>query len=325
MKINSLLKKIAFLVVCIGAVYGLRVIYYELTAGFNISNITSHLSYNPHWNIDPPQSEQFAEIQSALNQEYSYLGKGCQSYVFESHDGNYVIKFIKFQRFRPQPWIYIFSFLPGVTGFQERKAIEKGEKLDKLFRSWKLSYLYLKEETGVMFVHLNKSQNVGLPILSIRDKMGVKHDIDLNHMEFLLQRKATMLQSAIDQQMAQGQQSQAMSLLDKLMAMLLGEYERGFADNDHALLQNTGVLYGRPIHIDAGQFIRNDVVKDPNVYKQEIYDKTYKLRVWLDAAYPELSYHLKARLIALLGMDYYYMGKYVHKGDVAKIPHNYPL
>ena len=61
--------------------------------------------------------------------------------------------------------------------------------------------------------------------------------------------------------------------------MLVSEYRRGFADNDHATVQNTGVLDGRPIHIDVGQFVRNERVKEPRLFHQELFNKTWKFQL----------------------------------------------
>ncbi len=320
MKIYSFVKKCTLVLICAAIVYGLGRLYFAVTAGFTIGNITSTLAYDPHWDTHALSSDEKHAIEQALNQEYVYLGRGCQAYVFASLDGNYVIKFFKYQRFRTQRWIDLFTFLPSVNAYQQEKAIEKQTKLHKVFRSWKIAYEYLKEQTGVVFVHLNKSTDWSKQIV-IRDKLGLTHQLDLGQMEFLLQRRANMLCPTLEAMMNEGQEKQSYDVLDRLVAMLLSEYAHGFADNDHALMQNTGVLDGNPIHIDVGQFIYNDIVKSPKIYQQELYDKTYKLRQWLEQRYPELAYHLKARLLAILGIDYFYMGPYVHKGDVAKIPH----
>lgn len=318
--IKSLIKKLLILLLVVGAIYGTGRLYYAFTAGFTVGNISSDLAYNAKWQTHPLSLQEKGEIEGALDQKYTYLGKGCQSYVFASADGKYVLKFIKYQRFRPQFWLNPFTFIPAIDDYQQKKAEEKTVKLEKIFRSWVLAYEKLPNESGVLFVHLNKTPQWQKKVV-IQDKLGLKHNLEIGNMEFLLQRRAKMFCKEIDSLMGRGQEHAAMQLIDRLFSMLISEYERGYADNDHALMQNTGVLEGYPIHIDVGQFIYNDIVKNPKVYNQEIYDKTYKLRLWLDKRYPELALHLKGRLIGLLGMDYYYMGPYKHKGDVAKIPH----
>lgn len=303
-----------------GVCYGGGRLYYATTAGFTMSNIEANIPYNAKWDIQPLSATEKSHIEKIFEQTFTYFGKGCQAYVFASPDNQYVIKFFKYQHFRPQYWIDLFTFIPFVEEYQLAKAEEKKIKLENVFRSWKIAFEDLKSETGVVFVHINKTHEWD-KTLAIRDKLGMIHQVNLDQTEFMLQRRAELLCPAIDQLMAQGKTVQAEVLIDRLLTMLLSEYARGYADNDHALMQNTGVLDGYPIHIDVGQFIRNESVKAPKVYKQEIYDKTFNFHHWLKDHHPELADHLEARLVAIMGPDYFYSAPYVHKGDVAKIPH----
>lgn len=316
----DMFKKILLLLLLVAALYGGGRLYFAVTGGFTMSNIESDIPYQAKWDTHPLSPTEKEQIASVLDQPFIYLGKGCQAYVFTSPDDKYVIKFFKYQRFRPQTWIDFFTFIPAVNEYQQHKVKEKQEKLDKVFTSWKIAFEDLKDETGVVYVHLNKSTD-WKKFVTIRDKLGLEHQVDLDKTEFMVQHKAVMLCPAIRQLMEAKQLDQAILLIDKLLTMLLSEYARGYADNDHALMQNTGVLNGNPIHIDIGQFIRNGSVKAPKVYKQELYDKTYQFYLWLKGHYPSLAEHLRTRLIAIIGPDYFYSAPYVHKGDVAKIPH----
>lgn len=315
-----MLKKIVILLLAIGLLYGGGRLYYAVTGGFTMSNIKADIPYDARWDTRELSVSEKDVIKKALDQPYSYLGKGCQAYVFGSADNQYVVKFFKYQRFRPQAWIDLFTFIPAVDQYQQGKVKEKQEKLDKVFISWKIAFENLTKETGVIYVHLNKSDDWDTT-LAIRDKIGMSHQVDLDQTEFVLQWRAQMLCPAIDQFVANGQSDEAELLIDRLLTMLLLEYARGYADNDHALMQNTGVLNGHPIHIDIGQFIRNDSVKAPKVYKQELYDKTFDFHRWLKVHHPRLADHLAARLVVIMGPDYFYSAPYFHKGDVAKIPH----
>jgi hypothetical protein len=315
-----LIKKIFFLFLIICSLYGAGRLYYALTGGFSMSNIAADIPLDPKWEMHPLSVAEKTEVEKALSQPYNYLGKGCQAYVFASEDGKYVVKFFKYQRFRTQAWIDFFTFIPAVEKYQLNKTQEKQEKLDKVFISWKIAFDTLKNETGVIYVHINKSDDWNRS-LAIRDKLGFTHQVNLDQTEFMLQYRAIMLGPAIDQLMSEGKNEEAELLIDRLLAMLISEYSRGYADNDHALMQNTGVLNGNPIHIDIGQFIHNDSVKAPKVYKQELYDKTYDFHKWLKKHHPRLGEHLEARLVAIIGPDYYYKTPYFHEGHVAKIPH----
>ena len=121
-----------------------------------------------------------------------------------------------------------------------------------------------------------------------------------------------MLCPQLEKLMASGEVNKAKVLLTRLLQMVLSEYHRGLADNDHALMQNTGVLGGLPIHVDVGQFVKNEAMKDPNNYNQELFNKTYKFRIWLQGKYPELLSHLDAELHNEMG-DVFYQLKHIPK------------
>lgn len=302
----NLLKKKSSLIInllLIGIVlYGLGRAYFHLTAGFTESNISSDLSLEPDHQIPLLSNNERAEIIAILKQPFHYLGKGCQSYVFLSEDGQYVIKFLKYQRFRPQFYLNALSFIPAIDQRLKQKTAEKRAKLDALLNSWKIAYKDLKKETGLVYLHLNAKDPITCP-LEIVDKMGFKHIIDPEKVAFLVQKRATMLCSEIKDRMAKGGQKQSQLLLDHLITTLLYEYERGLGDNDHALMQNTGVIGNQPLHIDVGQFSKEERFKTPEVYKQELFSKTYKFRIWLLKHYPGLEDYLTTRLKEIIGPE----------------------
>lgn len=275
-------------------------LYYRVTDGFTVGNITSDYSYDSRWDIRKLDNSEEILVDSILAQPFSYLGKGCQSYVFKSADGKYVIKFFKYQRFRPQAWLDYFAFIPAVDTYRLGKIEKKLKKREGVFRSWKLAFEELQPETGLIFVHLNKTQDLKKS-LKITDKMGFEHQLDLDQMEFLIQRKAQSYCGRIEELMDNEETDRAKLLLSRTLTLLRSEYSRGFADNDHALMQNSGVLDGLPIHVDVGQFVRNEQASEPAFYKQDLFNKTYKFRRWLHKKYPELEVFLEDRLKDIIG------------------------
>ena len=285
------------------ACYGVGRLYFHLTAGFTIANITSDFSYNPEWAVRDLSSVENVELEQAMNQSYTYLGKGCQSYVFLSQDGQYVIKFFKYQRFRLLPWLAYSPSLPAVVQYRQEKLEKKWEKLDGFIKSWKMAFENLKDETALIYVHLNKTKHLNTQLV-IFDKIGSSHSLNLDQMEFCIQRKADMLCDVLMHFKEQNNIDGAKLLVTNLLNLVISEYHRGFADNDHALMQNTGVAQGIPIHIDIGQFVENEKVRDSSVYHQELFTKTYKFKFWLGENYPELAIFLENQLEEIMGPSY---------------------
>lgn len=297
---NRLYKSILWFALVAALFYGTGRLYYAVTGGFSLSNITFALPYDARWVTHPLSAEEEANLNEILSQKFRFLGKGCQSYVFESDDGRYVIKFFKYQHFRPRAWIDLFTFIPAVEDYRQNKMVEKRELLERLFTSLKIAYEHLQEDTGVVYIHLNKSRNLDKEVI-IYDKMGLKHPLNIDDYEFVIQRKAKMLATEINQLMASQQQQEAEIIIDKLLALILKEYSNGYADNDHALMQNTGILDGRPVHIDVGQFVKNNQVKNPGLYKQELFNKTWRFHDWLKGTHPSLATYLENRLKEIIG------------------------
>lgn len=277
-------------------------LYFFLTDGFRISNITSHFSYNTLYDTRPLTLKEKELVDKILDQPFTYLGKGCQSYVFASEDGEYVLKFFKYQRYRKGIGDYL-AFLPGIKEYRKKRIAHKQQKLQKLFTSWKIAFDHLQEETGLVYVHLNKTEGEHAT-LTIRDKLGIKHEIALDQMEFMIQKRAQMICPAITTLMKMGEEEKAKSLVSQVLKLILSEYQRGYADNDHALMQNTGVVGECPMHVDVGQFVLNEAMCDPTVYQQHLYNKMYKFGLWLQETHPELALDLHKKLNAIIGAEY---------------------
>jgi hypothetical protein len=301
---NKYLKYILIICVSISAIYGAGRLYFAVTAGFTKGNILSNNEYRENWAIKSLESHEKEDVKRILSQKFTYLGKGCQSYVFASEDGKYVLKFVKYQRFRPQAWLDQFSFIPLVDGIRLGKIEKKEKKLNMLFESWKIAYENLKDETGLIYVHLNKSNDLDQSV-TIIDKLGFEHTLNMDEMEFMLQKRATMLCSTITQLAQNGKKDQAKAIIDHLLDMVLAEYSRGLADNDHALMQNTGVFENKAVHIDVGQFVFKPEISKPEIYKQELFSKTFKFRHWLKKRHPDLAVYLNEKLESIIGPEFH--------------------
>lgn len=299
----TLSRRLLILTLLVISAYGLGRLYFHLTGGFTLANISSDFTYHPEWDVRPLMADEQLVLNQALDQPYYYLGKGCQSYVFLSQDKEYVIKFFKYQRFRLLPWLTYFPPLPAMIKYREQKLEKKAQKLAGFMQSWKVAFENLKEETGLIYVHLNKTSQLYKPLI-IYDKVGQIHQIDLDRTEFCIQRRADMLCSALLKFKEQGDFQGAKRLITHLLTLIISEYQRGLADNDHALMQNTGVAQGKPVHIDVGQFVINEQVKNSSIYYQELFTKTYKFKIWLKEAYPELALFLEDQLRDIIGPAY---------------------
>ena len=251
----------------------------EQTGRFTVLRITSDLTPNPAWETTPLSSEDHTHIKKILSQPYSYLDNGVQSFVFASSDGQYVIKFFRHDHLDGPFWL---------TPHQKAK---KQAQLHKEFLSYKLAYENLCEQTGLVFLHLNKTNDLHLT-LDLVDKLGIHHPIPLDKYEFLLQKRASLLYTALNQMIEENRLSDAKETLSKLVGLLAKRAEKGISDKDPDLITNFGVIGTTPIQIDVGRFSPSE----PKLDKDEIIRITDRLDQYLITRCPELQQHLKTQI-----------------------------
>jgi hypothetical protein len=297
---TKFLRWIAAFIAATGTIYAATRTYYAATDGFAVAHIYGDPAINPTLPLHSADKEHQLLIARVLKQPFSYLGKGCQSYVFVSQDGEYVIKFIKHQRFRTKPWLNALAAIPWANTHRQLRQAHKQAKYTQLLKGWQTAYNYLSEETGVIAVHLDVTTATE-PTVTLVDKLGRTHRVDLNQCEYLVQRKAELFMPTLQHLIACGADEEALLLIDRVVQLLLDTYAKGFFDGDHAIMQNTGIRDGYPIQIDVGQFYQQSGCIDLAMIHQDLFNKTYRLRLWLQERAPELNHHLESQLRTIIG------------------------
>ncbi len=243
---------------------------HKQTDGFAICKISSDLTPRKEWETTSSSIENKA-LKTILSQEFRYLAKGAQSYVFESHDGKYVLKFFRHSHLRDI------------------------EKLNKDFTSYKIAYELLKEQTGLVFLHLNKTEDLQQKV-TIYDKLGIVHEIDIDKMEFILQKKASLIFPALTSWMESGNAEKAKQGISSLFQLLELRCQKGIFDKDPDLKTNFGFYQDKAVQIDVGRF---KIYQSEEASKDEITRITDNLHHWINANYPELSNYFEEELHAL--------------------------
>ena len=282
----SRLRKILFIGFGALTLIGIQRFCAYQTDEFALVKIKSNLSFHPEWEVEcaPPNAP--------LSQSYKYLGKGAQVFAFVSQDGNYVIKFFRHHKTR-HPLEPINKFLPQKWRKRLMQTIKKrGEKRMKDFLSYKLAFNELREETGLLYLHLNKTDSLNTH-LTLFDKIGVRHFVDLDHMEFLIQKKAKPLYTALETWIENGEEEKAMKALSSLVYLLKCRRAKGIFDKDPDLMTNFGVIGCDAIQFDIGRF-KKETTTNTSVKEDadELIRITHKLSTWLKRCAPKLRMHL---------------------------------
>ncbi|MBS0620747.1 MAG: hypothetical protein JSS61_04740 [Verrucomicrobia bacterium] len=254
--------------------------------GFNLGKISSTMGYREEWEI-PPLSHEESEIltQKVFPQVFYYMAAGNQCYAFISEDRQYVLKFFKMQNLLPKSWSKRFPF----SLFHGDKAEASKELLsDRVFTSYKDAYENLRAETGLLFLHFNKTRSLRSQVTLI-DSKGRRYRIDLDGFEFVVQRRAQKVYDRLAELCAAGMLEDARDAVHSFFHLFASRCEKGFASEHLSLRNNFGFIGNRAMQIDCSFLTPDSSMKYPSNFREEIMKVAEKLDSWASAYYPELS------------------------------------
>ncbi|MBS0649136.1 MAG: hypothetical protein JSS10_07945 [Verrucomicrobia bacterium] len=262
---------------------GLDRYFHPKSVRFAPSKITTYSS-NPEWEIPPLSPREKQPITEILSQKFTYLDKGSQSYVFVSEDQKYVLKFLKQGKLHPQTWLaYIpFSFNPY---YKEFLALQ--EKLRRTYQAQKIAFTEFKEQTGLLYVHLNRTHHLNKNIVLI-DKKGKKHTLSLDNACFSLQKKADLFYPQLQSMLQQNDIEGVKKVISSLFCLVDCFVKKGVADHDPIMKKNFGLIENQVIQFDIGRMRLDPRRLTPSEYQQRIGKLTNSLKKWITINSPEL-------------------------------------
>jgi hypothetical protein len=288
-------------ILVLGLFLGLQQIIELRTRGFYLQKIReTDLIAHPGW--DTSDADQH-NLPSILDQPFTFLGAGSECFAFLSQDKTTVIKFFKLDILRP---VYIsrglfsedhsgnagtisslYHTMPsGIDGPAKRILGMREFRIARTFDSLKLSYDHLKEETGLIYLHLNPTSHFHKN-LTLLDPNGIAHRIDLNTTRFYLQKSAIPLETHLLALKERQEHERAKRCVASLCSMIIDRCRKGFADRD-PYNKNFGFIADQAIEIDTGSFLPDPRIKETRFIKEELFYVTLELRKWAQNNYPEL-------------------------------------
>jgi hypothetical protein len=257
--------------------------------GFCLHFIHGPLSHQSKWETATTVPEHI------LNQKFFYLGKGSQTYVFESEDQKHVLKFYKFpSHMRRVGWLkHPFSYR---LGEKRRKIKAHNEKKFQLsYDSYALAHKELLEETGVVYTHLNPSHFLHRNVMLV-DKLGTPYKLGLDQCGFILQKKATSLFPFLTALLEKNDTMLGKKVVDSVIQLICTRCQKGIRDLDNMDHNNYGWLEGKAIHIDVGRFVPDATIKSSEKTKEEVVRITQKLSDFLAKHSPELYTYYQEKI-----------------------------
>lgn len=254
--------------------------------GFSLDKICSTFEPSRKWAIGKFSDADKQEVIQILFQDFNYLGSGEECIAFLSADGKYVLKFFRTKNLTPKNWLNLIP-LPGLEQYRFKKIDKRILRHQELFTSYKLAFEDLKEETGLIFIHLNKTKDIRMKI-RLYDRMRRCYRINLDDYEFILQKKGQLVFERITSLMQKGDQEGALEALSTLLKHVVKQCKKGYIDKDIEINPNYGFVGDKVIHFDVGRVVRDEAAQNPSYYQREILRVGEKLEDWLKIQYPDL-------------------------------------
>ncbi len=212
------------------------------------------------------------EIEKMLSQPFHYLGQGRQAFVFVSEDGKVVLKFFN-AKYLQMPW---YGSLPF---WKDKETLKRQKRREFYAESYLLAQERMKEETGILYVHLGKTDRP-LTAVSLKDKASRLFQIDLNQIPFVLQKRGEPFYPKLTKE-------NLSETIDSFLQLIAKRISYGIADADHDVEHNFGWLEGKLLHLDPGRFSLLERLDDPKRIEQEWWSATHRFRLWLQKHHPE--------------------------------------
>lgn len=218
----------------------LSLIFFERFVRFQTDGFRTEKTYmdfpsEKRWEIQTPPLKD-----SLLMQTFDYLGSGAQFYAFLGEDKKTVLKLFKHYHLGPPS--KILRKIPLFSSWRKNILRKRKERVDSLYSSALIAYKDLRQETGVLCVKLVETQNV-YPTITLYDKIGVMHTLDLNKAPFVLQKKADKL-------------PEGPLIQDAISQVINARLKKGIHNSDPPIERNLGILDGKVVEIDIGSFTK---------------------------------------------------------------------
>jgi hypothetical protein len=255
--------------------------------------IESTFAYRPDWDVKiSSDHDRFFYVVS--QQTLYWLGRGMQAVVFETQDQKYVVKFFQIGRLKePESKGFFKDLFSKETPEKNRERIHHREEI---FSSSKMCFEELQEETGIVYVHLNRTKDK-IRGVKLVDKYGQSHRIRGDDASFVVQKKASCVVPTLCALMENNKQAEAEARIDQILDLLLTMARKGFVDGDDALIRNNNIGFSqnRAIYIDTGHLFKAENLDVAERMRYEFQVRLEPLEHWLNVAYPSLGAYYRQK------------------------------
>jgi len=274
--------KLSIIFLLIGGVF---FFWYKLLGGFRIDKIESFL---PKKNLRSPNEK----IEKILNGKFRYLDKGCQAYVFVSDDQEYVLKIVRFSRYKVPFWMELVKWSKKGAEIKKRRESLKNRLLKMSLNSYELAFEKLMDLTQVEYVHLYDTDFFSNKII-LTDCFQRKYKIDPNKTAFILQKKAFPLEKYLLQCKKNNDMDKTKEILERFFLTAKNLLDRKIMNKDYNCIKNTGIIDGKIIYLDVGSFVENPNLENKEKYNHFLRYSSKYFKKWSYKNFPKMLFYFE--------------------------------
>jgi len=245
-----------------------------------------------HLLVAPTTKAKEEELSCLLNQPFSFIDQGSTSIVYLSQDGTVVLKLFLDKCYASKGgWRKIVPFMGRLS--ERRKELKMKRKR---FIGCINAYSLVAEATGMLYYHFSPTTFFSSK-LRLLERDGEVREIDLNEVEFILQKKAVVSFDYFDQCALRGEMEKAKKGISDLLDFTLHLYDQGIVMIDLQLMSNFGFIEDRPVRIDL-EHLEYDR-KWKKRYRGHLEEQLNSFRHYLDKWHPELISHFEEERVRI--------------------------
>jgi len=267
---------------CLGALFlpfGLE----KINHTFHPGKIAVDIPYNQAWDSDSPSNE----ISAVLARPFFYLGRGAQAFVFESEDGQFVLKLFRgTPKFHPwKRWLR-----KTISGKKERTRLE--DKIPPLFGACQMAYTELRDWTGLVYMHLNPTTDL-LPSSRLVSGFRRNTRVNLNQSRFVLQKKGDSIADTFLDAIEKNDRDKAVRLVRSFASLLEERSLKNISNSDKTLWYNFGFVGETAIEWDFGRYYYNPDLQTKSGREKEVAEFRESLQEFLDTKAADWAIQVK--------------------------------
>lgn len=277
---NKWLKRGIYLSLFLIAFNTLEHFCHQQTRGFSLQRIQFHQE-----NRRPSLPN--ANTLALLQQTYRFYNHGNQCFAFISEDGNYILKFFKYADSSLPEWTSKIPLLNHFKPFRPKRIEKAAWKRTRDFQGYQIAFDHFREETGLVDLHLFPTQNT-YPTITLYDKLGIIHSLDLNNAPFILQKRALPIYEQFSSWIQKNEIGKLQQGISDLISLCAKRISKNIFDDDVHFYSNFGFVDEKPIQIDPGHF------KLSPTSSTELPSLVTELKEWFSQHYPPMVTYVEA-------------------------------